>query len=127
MKYYGNGVWTKDKADDADCWKRVTYEKRRPGTFHISKPILSWVNYMSVHIPDRTIFQYDTIRPNTLYFTRDGVIWVSGNRHFHLTNCMVTGDELRFPIFPDIDEPYVHTRFNLLLMRKITRFELMFS
>lgn len=122
MKY----VWTKDKGDDADCWKRVTYEKRRPGTFHISRPILSWVNYQSIFIPDRTIFQYDVIYPNRLYFTRDGVIWVSGNRHLHLTNCMVTGDDLLFPFFPDRD-PYVHTQTGHLLMRKITRFELMFS
>jgi hypothetical protein len=124
MRHYVNGAWTKE--GDANCWKRVTYEKRQPGTFHISKPILSQVNYMYIMTPDRSIFQYDTIYPNRLYFTRDGVIWVSGNRHFHLTNCIRTGDDLQFPIFPGLD-PYVHNRNGHLLMRKITRLELMFS
>lgn len=108
-----------------DCWKRVTHDKRRPGTFHISRATLSWVNTRSVYIPNQTIFQCGTVYPNRLYFTRDGAIWVSGNRHLHLTNCMKTGDDLRFPLFPDL-EPYVYTRTGRLLMRKISKLELTF-
>jgi hypothetical protein len=109
-------------SNTSDGWKRVTHEKRRPGTFHIHQAVFYWVNYTSIVIPDRTIFQYDTIYPNRLYYTQDGVIWVSGNRHFHLTNCMRTGDYL----FSRLD-PYVHNRNGHLLMRKITKLELTFK
>lgn len=124
MRYYGNGAWTKE--GDANCWKRVTFHKRQPGTFHISKSLLFNLSYTTIFTRDRTIFQYDTVYPNKLYYTRDGVIWVSGNRHLHLTNCMKAGDSLGIPPFPDMDR-YVCTRNGYLLMRKITRFELMFS
>lgn len=104
--------------------KRVTWKTRRKGCYHIPASTLIFVNIRSMHIFNTSLFELE-LKSNThrLIFAKEGSIWVAKNLHLYKTNCGSKGDYLQW--YPDYE--FIVNRSGPLLMRKITRFELLFS